>query len=152
MDKIDRQILQLLQRDAGLTTGELGKKVGLSKAPCWRRVQRLRKSGAIAKTVALLDPATLNLKTTVFVMIKTASHTAAWAQKFSRAVQHLPEVIEVHRLSGDVDYLIRIVVPDIGAYDSVYKKMIAAIDMSNVTASFVLESVKNTTALPLEYI
>lgn len=152
MDKIDRQILYLLQRNADLTADELGQKIGLSKAPCWRRVQRLRQSGAIAKTVALLDPAMLNLKTTVFVMIKTASHTTAWAEKFSRAVQHLPEVIEVHRMSGDFDYLIRIVVPDMGAYDAVYKRMIAAIDMSNMTASFVLESVKNTTALPLDYI
>ncbi|HMA00319.1 MAG TPA: Lrp/AsnC family transcriptional regulator [Steroidobacteraceae bacterium] len=152
MDKIDRKILYLLQRNGALTADELGARVGLSKAPCWRRVQRLKESGAIAKTVALLDPAALNLRTTVFVMIKTATHAPNWMEKFSKALQQLPEVIEVHRLSGDVDYLIRIVVPDIGAYDAVYKKMIAAVDMADVTASFVLESIKNTTVLPLDYL
>jgi Lrp/AsnC family transcriptional regulator len=152
MDKIDRKILYLLQQNGDLTADDLGQKVGLSKAPCWRRVQRLKETGAIAKTVALLDPTMLNLRTTVFVMIKTASHSPSWTEKFSNALHHFPEVIEVHRLSGDVNYLIRIVVPDIGAYDAVYKRLIAAVEMTDVTASFVLESIKNTTVLPLDYL
>jgi len=151
VDNIDRKILSLLQRDASLSPGEIGEKVGLSKAPCWRRIQRLRETGVIQRSVALLDPKLVNLKTTVFVMIKTASHTSEWIERFAKAIQKIPEVTELHRMSGDVDYLLRIVVPDIGGYDAVYKKMIAAVEMFDVSASFVLETIKSTTTLPLEY-
>jgi Lrp/AsnC family transcriptional regulator len=152
MDRIDRQILTLLQVDSSLTAEEIGEKVGLSKAPCWRRIQRLTETGVIQRTVALLDPKRVNLKTTVFVMIKTASHSTGWIERFAKAVQKIPEVTELHRMSGDVDYLLRIVVPDIGGYDAVYKKMISAVEMFDVSASFVLETIKSTTTLPLEYL
>jgi Lrp/AsnC family transcriptional regulator len=127
VDKIDQKILMLLQVSSSLTAEEIGEKVGLSKAPCWRRIQRLTKSGVIQRTVALLDPKLVNLK-------------------------KIPEVTELHRMSGDVDYLLRIVVPDIGGYDAVYKKMIGAVQMFDVSASFVLETIKSTTTLPLQYL
>ena len=152
VDGIDRKILALLQRDSGLTAEEIGERVGLSKAPCWRRIQRLTESGVILRTVALLDPKLVNLKTTVFVMVKTSSHSSEWIERFAKAVQKIPEVIELHRMSGDVDYLLRIVVPDIAGYDAVYKKMIGAVSMFDVSASFVLETIKSTTSLPLEYL
>jgi Lrp/AsnC family transcriptional regulator len=151
VDKVDRKILALLQGDCNLTAEQIGEKVGLSKAPCWRRIQRLWERGVIKKSVALLDATQLNVKTSVFVMIRTSTHTAEWLQRFSKAMQQLPEITEIHRMSGDVDYLIRVVVPDITAYDAVYKKMISAVDMSDVSASFVLETIKSTTTLPLEY-
>lgn len=152
MDKIDRMILSIMQRDGAVSVEGIGEKVGLSKAPCSRRIKRLRDSGVINKVVALLDPVMLNVGTTVFVMIKTSIHASDWLEKFSKAVQHMPEVTEIYRLSGDVDYMIRIMVPDIAGYDAVYKKMISAVEMSDVSASFVLETIKATTSLPLEYI
>jgi Lrp/AsnC family transcriptional regulator len=152
MDKIDRKILALLQVDSSLTAEQVGEKVGLSKAACWRRIQRLTETGVIQRTVALLDPKLVNLKTTAFVMIKTASHSTAWMERFAKAVQKIPEVIELHRMSGDVDYLLRIVVPNIGEYDAVYKRMISAVEMFDVSASFVLETIKSTTTLPLDYL
>lgn len=152
MDKIDLKILTLLQADSSLTAEEIGEKVGLSKAPCWRRIQRLTRSGVIQRTVALLDPNLLNLKTTVFVMVKTSSHCTDWLERFAKVVQKIPEVTELHRMSGDVDYLLRIVVPDIRGYDAVYKKMIGAVQMFDVSASFVLETIKSTTTLPLQYL
>jgi Lrp/AsnC family transcriptional regulator len=152
VDKIDRKILTLLQSDSSLTAEEIGEKVGLSKAPCWRRIQRLTESGVIQRTVALLDPKRINLKTTVFVMVRTSSHSTDWLDRFAKALQKIPEVTELHRMSGEVDYLLRIVVPDIAGYDEVYKKMISAVPMFDVSASFVLETIKCTTALPLEYL
>ena len=106
----------------------------------------------IQRSVALVDPKLVNLKTTVFVTVKTSSHSAEWIEHFAKTVQRIPEVIELHRMSGDVDYLLRIVVPDIGGYDAVYKKMIGAVSMFDVSASFVLETIKSTTQLPLEYL
>ena len=151
MDKCDRKILELLQQDGSLTVAEIADRIGLSKAPCWRRIQRLQETGVIKKTVTLLDPKAVNAGTTVFVMLKTAHHDAAWFEKFVRAVRDIPEVMEIHRMSGEVDYLMRIVVPDIDAYDHVYKKLIAAVDFKDVSASFSLEVLKYTTALPLDY-
>jgi Lrp/AsnC family transcriptional regulator len=152
VDKIDLKILGLLQGDSSLTAEKIGEKVGLSKAPCWRRIQRLTKSGVIRRTVAILDPKLVNLKTTVFVMVKTSSHSTDWIERFAKAVQKIPEVTELHRMSGDVDYLLRIVVPDIGGYDAVYKTMISTVQMFDVSASFVLETIKSTTTLPLQYL
>ncbi len=151
MDKLDRKILDLLQKDADLTAAEIAERIGLSKAPCWRRIQRLRETGVIRRTVALLDARALDVGTTVFVTIKAPSHSANWFERFSKVVRDLPEVTELHRMSGDVDYLLRVVVPDIAAYDAVYKRLIAAIDMLDVSASFSLETIKSTTALPLHY-
>jgi Lrp/AsnC family transcriptional regulator len=152
MDKLDRKILELLQKNGELTAAEVADKVGLSKAPCWRRIRKLQEDGIIKQTVALLDARSLNLGTTVFVTIKTANHSEAWFERFVSAVRDIPEVTEIHRMSGDVDYLMRIVVPDIDAYDSVYKRLIAAVECLDVSASFALETIKYTTALPLSYV
>jgi Lrp/AsnC family transcriptional regulator len=151
VDKLDKKILALLQKDASLTAQEIADRVGLSKAPCWRRIQRLQERGIIRQTVALLDARTLNVATTVFVTIKAASHSAAWFERFVKVVRDMPEVMELHRMSGDVDYLLRVVVPDIEGYDRVYKKLIASLEMLDVSASFSLETIKATTALPLDY-
>lgn len=151
MDKLDRRILELLQKNGNLTAAELADRVGLSKAPCWRRIKRLEDEGVIKQTVALLDAHALNVGTTVFVTLKTGNHSEAWFEKFVRAVRDIPEVTEIHRMSGDVDYLMRIVVPDIDAYDVVYKRLIAAVEFQDVSASFALETIKYTTALPLGY-
>ena len=152
MDRLDAKILDLLQTDAGLTAAEIAERVGLSKAPCWRRIQRLQHEGVIRQTVALLDARALNVGTTVFVTLKTGNHSEAWFQRFVHAVRDIPEVTEIHRMSGDVDYLIRIVVPDIDAYDVVYKRLISAVEFQDVSASFALETLKSTTALPLCYL
>lgn len=151
MDKLDRKILELLQKDGGLTAADVAERIGLSKAPCWRRIKRLEEAGVIKQTVALLDARQLNLGTNVFVTLKTANHSEAWFEKFVNAVRDIPEVVEIHRMSGDVDYLMRIVVPDIDAYDLVYKRLIAAVEFKDVSASFALETIKHTTALPLNY-
>ena len=151
MDKLDRKILELLQKDGGLTAAELADRIGLSKAPCWRRIKRLQEDGVIKQTVALLNARSLNLGTSVFVTLKTANHSEAWFDRFVKAVRDIPEVVEIHRMSGDVDYLMRIVVPDIDAYDLVYKRLIAAVEFKDVSASFALETIKYTTALPLNY-
>jgi Lrp/AsnC family transcriptional regulator len=152
MDKLDKKILEQLQKNGGLTAAELADRIGLSKAPCWRRIKRLEEEGVIKQTVALLDARSLNLGTTVFVTLKTGNHSEAWFDKFVKAVRDIPEVTEIHRMSGDVDYLMRIVVPDIDAYDLVYKRLIASVEFQDVSASFALETIKYTTALPLDYV
>jgi Lrp/AsnC family transcriptional regulator len=152
MDKLDKKILEQLQKNGGLTAAELADRIGLSKAPCWRRIKRLEEEGVIKQTVALLDARSLNLGTTVFVSLKTGNHSEAWFDKFVKAVRDIPEVTEIHRMSGDVDYLMRIVVPDIDAYDQVYKRLIASVEFQDVSASFALETIKYTTALPLNYV
>jgi Lrp/AsnC family transcriptional regulator len=141
-----------VQSDGGLTAAEIAERVGLSKTPCWRRIQRLQERGVIRKTVALLDPKALNVGTTVFVTMKAATHSAAWFERFSKVVRDIPEVVEIYRMSGDVDYLMRVVVPDIDAYDAVYKKLIGSVEFLDVSASFALETLKSTTALPLDYV
>lgn len=152
MDKLDAKILELLQVDGGLSAAEIADRIGLSKAPCWRRIQKLQEQGIIRGTVALLDARALNVGTTVFVTLKTGNHSEAWFERFARTVRDIPEVTEIHRMSGDVDYLIRIVVPDIDAYDVVYKRLISAVEFQDVSASFALETIKSTTALPLCYL
>ena len=152
MDRLDRKILRLLQEDATLAVADIAKKVGLSTTPCWRRIQKLEEEGVIKRRVAILDPEKINTRVTVFVSIRTNSHSHEWLRRFSEVIQDFPEVIEFYRMSGDVDYLIRIVVPDIDAYDGVYKRLIAALEFQDVSASFVLETLKQTTALPLCYL
>ncbi|HWK72725.1 MAG TPA: Lrp/AsnC family transcriptional regulator [Povalibacter sp.] len=151
MDRLDRRILELLQRDGSLTSADIAERVGLSKAQCWRRIQRLQETGVIVRTVALLDAKAVNVGTTVFVNVKAARHSAAWLENFIRTVREIPEVTEIHRMSGDIDYLLRIVVPDIDAYDALYKRLIAGGEFLDISASFSLEVMKNTTALPLNY-
>lgn len=152
MDKMDKKILELLQKDGSLTAADIAERVGLSKAPCWRRIKRMEEQGIIKSTVALLDARALNVGTTVFVTIKTANHSAVWFDKFVKAVRDIPEVTEIYRMSGELDYLMRIVVPDIDAYDVVYKRLINAVELLDVSASFTLETIKQTTALPLNYV
>jgi Lrp/AsnC family transcriptional regulator len=152
MDAIDKKILQCLQEDATLPVAAVADRVGLSATPCWRRIQNLEKAGVIRKRVALLDPARLNVATTVFVRLKTSQHNQEWLEGFARAVAEIDEVVEFYRLSGDVDYLLRIVVPDIAAYDAVYKRLIKAADLADVSSSFAMETIKHTTALPLGYL
>lgn len=151
MDRIDRAILELLQRDCTLEIGEIAERVGLSRAPCWRRIQRLRESGVISGMVALLDPRMLNLGTTVFVTVKTADHSKSWFARFSSAVAEIPEVIDLYRMSGEVDYLLRITVPDIDCYSDVYKRLIARCEFLDISVSFALETIKHGTALPLHH-
>jgi len=152
MDRLDRKILRLLQEDATLAVAEIAKKVGLSTTPCWRRIQKLEEDGVIKRRVALLDPAAINAKVTVFVSIRTNSHSNEWLKRFSEVITEFPEVVEFYRMSGDVDYLLRVVVPDIAAYDAFYKRLIAKIEIRDVSSSFAMEQIKYTTQLPLDYI
>ncbi len=151
IDAIDRKILTCLQRDATLPVAEIAERVGLSTTPCWRRIQRLERDGVIAGRVALLDPDKLNLGVTVFVHIRTAQHNAAWLEKFAAAVAAIPEIVELYRMSGDIDYLMRVVVPDIAGYDAIYQRLIAAVELSDVSSTFAMECIKHTTALPVDY-
>ena len=123
----------------------------MSTTPCWRRIQKLEETGIIQRRVAILDPGQINAGVTVFVSIRADEHSLAWLEKFHAAVASLPEVVEIYRMSGDVDYLMRVVVPDIAAYDTFYKKMIARVDIAKVSSAFAMEQIKNTTALPLEF-
>ena len=151
MDRIDKKILDFLQTDATLPVGDIAARVGLSATPCWRRIRNLEKAGIIQRRVALLDPEKLNLGITVFVALKTSQHNYAWLKDFAKAVSGIDEVVEFYRMSGDPDYLLRIVVPDIAGYDVVYKRLIQAADLSDVSSSFAMERIKYTTALPLDY-
>ncbi|MBS9720755.1 Lrp/AsnC family transcriptional regulator [Tianweitania sp. BSSL-BM11] len=151
MDRLDRKILRLLQEDSTLAVADVAKKVGLSTTPCWRRIQKLEEEGVIRRRVAILDPVKINARVTVFVSIRTGSHSHEWLKRFSEVVQDFPEVIEFYRMSGDVDYLIRVVVPDIAAYDAFYKRLIAKIEIRDVSSSFAMEQIKYTTQLPLDY-
>lgn len=151
MDRLDRKILRLLQEDATLAVADIAKKVGLSTTPCWRRIQKLEEDGVIRRRVAVLDPEKINARVTVFVSIRTNSHSHEWLKRFSEVIQEFPEVIEFYRMSGDIDYLLRVVVPDIAAYDAFYKRMIAKIEIRDVSSSFAMEQIKYTTELPLDY-
>ncbi|WP_420403186.1 Lrp/AsnC family transcriptional regulator [Nisaea sp.] len=151
MDDIDRRILGLLQEDAALSVAEIGSRVGLSSTPCWRRIQNLEKQGVIRKRVALLDRRAVDVPLTVFVMIRTSQHSEGWLEKFAKGVSDIPEVLEFYRMSGTVDYLLRVVVPSVDAYDAVYKRLISIADLAEVSSSFAMEEIKYTTALPLNY-
>ncbi|MCK8786985.1 Lrp/AsnC family transcriptional regulator [Roseomonas sp. NAR14] len=151
LDAIDRKILAILQEDAAIPVAALAERVGISGSPCWRRVRRLEEEGVIRRRVALLDAHRMRVGVTVFVGIRTASHNAAWAENFCRAVSAIPEVLEFHRMSGTMDYLLRVVVPDIAAYDGVYKQLIRIADLQDVSSSFSMEQIKYSTALPLHY-
>ena len=151
MDAVDKKILGILQADTTLTVADIAKEVGLSTTPCWRRIQKLETAGVIRSRVALLDAKKLNAGVTVFVSIRTDKHDAAWYQGFSRAVNAFPEVVEFYRMSGDIDYLLRVVVPDIGAYDRFYQRLITQVELYDVSSSFSMEHIKYTTALPLDY-
>lgn len=152
MDEIDREILCLLQNDADLTARELADHVGLTATPVWRRVQKLEHDGVIRGRVALVDPGSLNLDVTALVHIRTNDHSAAWLERFSAGIADLPEIIEAYRTSGEIDYTLKVVVPSIEAYDDFYKRLIARVDLYDVRTVFVMEQMKQTTALPLDHL
>ncbi len=149
MDEIDRKILTHLQQDSRIAVAELAEKVGASRTVCWRRIKALEDAGIIRAQVALLDRNRLNLPVTVFVAIRTSRHDADWLQKFAETVEGFPEITELYRMSGEVDYLLKVVVPDVAAYDRFYQRLIRRIDLADVSSNFAMEEIKFTTALPL---
>jgi len=149
MDAIDRKILAVLQNDASLSVAEIGSRVGLSSTPCWKRIQRLEADGVIQKRVALVDQNRIGLGLSVFVSIETGDHSQDWLERFAKTVGAMPEVMEFYRMAGDVDYMLRVVVADMAAYDAFYKRLISAVPLKNVTSRFAMEKIKSTTALPI---
>lgn len=149
LDQTDRDLLRLVQRDATVSYERLGKRLGLSKTAVWNRVQRLARDGYIRRQVALLDAERLGVGETVFVAIRTAQHSAGWLERFMAAIREMPEIVEAHRLTGDVDYLLKVRVADTRAFDAFYKRLIERIDLFNVTSSLSMETLKETTELPL---
>ena len=149
MDAIDRKILAVLQKDASLSVAEIGNRVGLSSTPCWKRIQRLEADGVIQRRVAIVDQDRLGLGVTVFVSVETGDHSEEWLKRFADVVSDLPEVMEFYRMAGDVDYMLRVVVPDIPGYDAFYKRLIATVPLKNVTSRFAMEKIKSTTDLPI---
>jgi len=152
MDKFDRKILGILQEDCTQPVSEVASQVGLSTTPCWRRIQAMEKSGVIRGRVALADAEKLNVGLTVFVMIKTNQHNPSWLNDFGKIADEFPEIIEFYRMSGEVDYLLRVVVPDMKSYDSFYKRLIDKASFADISSSFAMEEMKYTTALPVDYL
>ena len=149
MDAIDRKILAVLREDASLSVADIGNRVGLSSTPCWKRIQRLEADGVILKRVALVDQERIGLGITVFVSVETGDHSQEWLDRFAKTVGAMPEVMEFYRMAGDIDYMLRVVVPDMATYDSFYKRLISAVPLKNVTSRFAMEKIKSTTSLPI---
>ncbi|XQW85990.1 Lrp/AsnC family transcriptional regulator [Thalassotalea piscium] len=152
MDKFDKQILHILQQDCTAAVSDVAAQVGLSTTPCWRRIQAMEKSGVIRGRVALTNAEMLNVGLTVFVMIKTNQHNPDWLHEFGQVADEFQEIIEFYRMSGDVDYLLKVVVPDMKAYDHFYKKLIDKASFADISSSFAMEEMKYTTALPVDYL
>jgi Lrp/AsnC family transcriptional regulator len=152
LDKFDCALLAALQGDATLSIASLAERVGLSSTPCWKRVKRLEEEGYIESRVSLINRNKVGLPVTVFVSVRTTSHDEAWLARFAAAVIALPEVLEFHRMSGDVDYLLKVVTTDIGGYDRFYKKLIKTANLTGVSSAFSMEQIKYSTALPLDLI
>ncbi len=150
MDAIDRKILTVLQADANISIAELADRVGLSQTPCWKRIQKLEQTGVIQRRVAIVDPAALGLGLSVFVAITTDDHSPGWRDRFAEVVAALPEVMDFYRMAGEVDYLLRVVVRDMATYDTFYKRLTGAIPIKIVTSTFAMETIKSTTALPVD--
>ncbi len=151
MDLVDREILHLLQQDATRSSRELGNEVGLTPTPCWRRIQALRQEGIIRREVAILDASLLSLDINALVQIRTNDHSAAWLADFVAAIDEFPEIVEAFRTSGEIDYMLRVVVPDMNSYDDFYKRLIERVALYDVRTIFEMEELKRTTALPLDY-
>lgn len=149
LDDLDRNILAILQEDATLALDEIARRVGASKTPIWNRIRKMRASGLIKAEVALLDPDKLGLESCFFVLIRTSQHDAGWLERFLNAVRSRPEVLEAHRLAGDIDYILKVRVPNARAYDTFYRSLIKEVSIFNVTSSLSMEEIKSTTALPL---
>ena len=151
MDTTDRKLLDILQHDAALSLDELSARMALSRNACWRRVKRLEDEGIIKARVTLLDATSINVGLTAFIALRTTEHSAKWLDQFAKAVRGIPEIIGVYRMTGDVDYLLQAVIPDVAAYDQLYKRLIGKITLADVSSSFVMEEIKSTTVLPLDY-
>ena len=149
LDRLDFQILDALQRDATLSMAQLGAQEGLSSTPCWKRVKRLEDDGFIERRVAIVNRHKVGLPVTVFVSIRAGQHDEKWLARFAALVSTLPEVQEFHRMSGDVDYLLKVVTSSIDGYDRFYKKLISLVDLAGVSSAFSMEQIKSSTALPL---
>ncbi len=149
LDAADRRILALLQADAGLSLAEISQRVGLSQTPCWKRIRRLETAGVIRARVVLLDRDAIGLGVTAFVAVKAGAHDEAWLTRFSEGVAQIPEVVELYRMAGDTDYLLKVVCHDIAHYDRIYRRLIQVAPMGDVSSSFAMEQMKATTELPL---
>ncbi|MFQ3190514.1 MAG: Lrp/AsnC family transcriptional regulator [Paraglaciecola sp.] len=149
MDKLDHEILRLLQSDATQSVAAIAEQIGLSTTPCWRRIQSLEKQGIIDKRVALLNPKKIGLGMTVFVQVKAAKHDSVWLKKFAKHASNIKQIVEFYRMSGEYDYMLKVVVADMQAFDVFYKTLVDGVDLSDVTSSFAMEQIKYTTALPL---
>ncbi|KXF76191.1 transcriptional regulator [Paramesorhizobium deserti] len=150
LDELDRRILAELQRDGTLSVDALSERVHLSRNACWRRMKRLEEEGVITGRVALIDADRVGLGLSVFILVRTSNHDPDWLKRFREAVSSLPEVVGVYRMTGDLDYVLRARVADVKAYDRLYQRLIARIPLSDVSASFVMEEIKETTIVPLE--
>lgn len=150
LDRTDRQILALLQEDASLPIQQIAERVGLSVNPCWRRIRQMEQAGVIQSRVALVNPEKVGLGLTVYVRVKTREHSADWARKLNQVIAAMPEILECHRIGGDVDYLLKVVVEDMAGYDRTYKELIARLpSLADVSALFSMERLKSATALPI---
>ncbi len=149
MDLMDRKILNCLQYDGTMAVADIGKEVGLSATPCWKRLKRLQSEGYIKASVAILDSEKMGLGTSVFVAIRTRNHNAEWAREFAAKISTLPNILGVYRMSGEIDYLLRVVVSNIQEFDKFYKTLIETVALEDVTSSFVMEEIKHETQLPL---
>ena len=148
LDEIDRKILNILQFDSSLSMDEISEKINLSRNACWRRIRRMEEENIIKARVALINPSSINLGLLIFVMIRTNSHDIDWAVKFEKVVMNFPEIIGAHRMAGDLDYILRVRVKDVKDYDKFYQNLISKISISDISASFVMDDMKDTTALP----
>ena len=142
LDRLDREILRLISADASLSLAEIAAKVGLTPTPCWKRIRRMEEAGIILRRIAVIDPAKIGLPVSVFVEVETADHSAEWLNRFAEVVQSMPEVVDAWRMSGDVDYLLHVVVPDIAAYDEFYRQLIGHVKLRNVSSRFSMERLK----------
>jgi Lrp/AsnC family transcriptional regulator len=148
LDRFDREILRLISGDASLSLAEIAGKVGLTPTPCWKRIRRMEQDGIILRRVALLDPVKVGLPVSVFVEIETADHSSDWLTRFAKLIEQTPEIVDAWRMSGDVDYLLHVVVRDIAAYDAFYRTLIATVPLRNVSSRFSMERMKSA-ALPI---
>jgi Lrp/AsnC family transcriptional regulator len=148
LDRFDREILRLIAEDASLSLAEIAGKVGLTPTPCWKRIRRMEQDGIILRRVAVMDPVKVGLPVSVFVEIETADHSSDWLTRFAKVIDQTPEIVDAWRMSGDVDYLLHVVVSDIAAYDAFYRKLIASVPLRNVSSRFSMERMK-AAALPI---
>jgi Lrp/AsnC family transcriptional regulator len=142
LDRTDRAILRVIAADASLSLADIAGQVGLTQTPCWKRIRRMEQEGVILRRVAVIDQARVGLPVSAFVGVETADHSAAWLARFAEILNGFPEVVDAWRMSGDVDYLLHVVVPDIGSYDIFYRKLIEALPLRNVTTRFAMERLK----------